>query len=114
VRDPLARLDDISEAIANIERHAPVEESQFAQDEFAQTWILRQLQNIGEAVNHLPPEWLAEYPDIPWGEIVGMRNRIVHGYFGIRLDVIWSAATIGLPALKRAVESLRAAHTPPA
>jgi uncharacterized protein with HEPN domain len=42
-----------------------------------------------------------------------MRNRIVHGYFEIRLDVIWRAATVELPALKRAVESLRAAHKSP-
>jgi uncharacterized protein with HEPN domain len=111
VRDPLTRLDDILQAIANIEGQSPLTRKRFYEDEYLQSWVLRHIQNIGEAVQHLPDQWLKELPQIPWGDIIGMRNRIVHGYFNIRLDAVWDAVENGIPTLKRGVQALLALHS---
>jgi uncharacterized protein with HEPN domain len=103
-------LGDILRAIDLIERDVAKGEATFQADDHIQRWIAAQIQDIGEAAAHLPPEWLAEHPDIPWSEIVGMRNRIAHGYFAIRLDVVWESATIGTAKLKRAVLAILAAR----
>ncbi len=110
MRDPLLYLGDILRAIELIERDVAKGEAAFHADDHIQRWIASQIQDIGEAVDHLPPEWLAGHPDIPWHKIVGMRNRIVHGYFAIRLDALWEAATIDFPNLKRAVLAILASR----
>ena len=71
-----------------------------------QVWFLHQLQIIGEAARALPEETRALAPDIPWLKIIGMRNILVHGYFGIDTDVVWDTVTQDIPALKPAVERL--------
>ena len=75
----------------------------FEQDELLQTWFLRHLQIIGEAVRSLPEEARALAPEIPWSKIVGMRNVLVHGYFDIDVEMVWDTATRDVPTLKPAV-----------
>ena len=110
MRNTVARLEDILEAIQNVEEYVARGHESFLADRLVQSWIVQQLQNIGEAANYLPTEWLEAHPETDWSDIVGMRHRIVHGYFNIRLDIVWTAATIDLPILKRAVEALLADH----
>ena len=64
------------------------------------------LQIIGEAARALPEDVRALAPEIPWSEIIGMRNILVHGYFDIDTDIVWEAATRDVPAIKPAVERL--------
>jgi len=71
------------EAIAAIERHLDGNKSAFARDKLRQTWFLRHLQMVGEAARALPAEVRAHAPEIPWPQIIGMRNVLVHGYFSI-------------------------------
>lgn len=71
-----------------------------------QNWFLRHLQIIGEAARALPEDVRAIAPGIPWSNIVGMRNILVHGYFDIDTDIVWNAATRDVPAIKPAVERL--------
>lgn len=71
-----------------------------------QNWFLRHLQIIGEAARALPEDVRAIAPEIPWSNIVGMRNILVHGYFDIDTDIVWNAATRDVPAIKPAVERL--------
>jgi uncharacterized protein with HEPN domain len=71
-----------------------------------QNWFLRHLQIIGEASRALPEEVRALAPEIPWSNIIGMRNILVHGYFEIDTDIVWNAATRDVPALKPAMERL--------
>ena len=54
---------------------------------------------IGEAAAKISPETKSRYPQIPWADIVGMRNRLVHGYFEIDLDRLWDTITDDLPPL---------------
>ena len=106
MRDPKERLRDILEAIAAIERHLNRDKVAFERDEMLQTWFLRHLQIIGEAVRALPDDVRALAPEIPWPEIIGMRNVLVHGYFAIDTDIVWDAANRDVPALKPALERL--------
>jgi uncharacterized protein with HEPN domain len=69
-----------------------------------QSWFLRHLQIIGEASRGLPEEVRALAPEIPWPNIIGMWNILVHGYFDT--DIVWEAATRDVPDIKPAVERL--------
>ena len=60
---------------------------------------LRNLELIGEAATHIPDEVREAYPKIPWHAIVGTRNRLAHGYLGIRDDVIWTIIQDAVPKL---------------
>jgi uncharacterized protein with HEPN domain len=84
---------DILDAIAAIEHHPDRDKAAFEHDELLQVWFLRHLQNIGEAARALPGDVRALEPEIPWSEIIGMRNILVHGYFDIDTDIVWDAAT---------------------
>ena len=71
-----------------------------------QNWFLRHLQIIGEASRALPEDVRALSPEVPWANIIGMRNILVHGYFDIDTDIVWNAATRDVPAVKPSVERL--------
>jgi uncharacterized protein with HEPN domain len=95
VRDPKERVLDILDAIAAIERHPGQDKAAFERDE----WFLRHLQIMGEAARTLPEDVRALVPEIPWSEIIGMRNILVHGYFNIDTDIVWGAAARDVPAI---------------
>lgn len=103
MRDLSERLLDILEAVERIEKYAAKGRSAFEQDELIQTWVVHHLQIIGEAARAVPPEFRAENAGIPWTRIVGMRNILVHNYFGIDVGVVWSVIERDLPDLKREV-----------
>lgn len=71
-----------------------------------QSWFLRHLQIIGEAARALPEDVRGLAPEIPWSNIIGMRNILVHGYFDIDTGIVWDAAMRDVPAIKPAVERL--------
>lgn len=68
--------------------------------------LLRALEIVGEAASRVTPETRAAHPEIPWQPIVGARNRLVHAYFDIDLDIVWATATKALPALVEMLERL--------
>jgi uncharacterized protein with HEPN domain len=108
MRDPKERLRDILDAIAAIERHRHQDKATFERDELLQNWFVRHLQTIGEAARALPESMRASATEIPWAEIIGMRNVLVHGYFEIDTDIVWDAVIRDVPALKTTVERLLA------
>ena len=63
--------------------------------------VLRCLEIVGEAANRVPVAIRRRYPKIPWPQIIGMRNRLIHGYDIVDYDIIWSTATENLPPLLR-------------
>jgi uncharacterized protein with HEPN domain len=112
LRDPGERLRDILEAIAAIERYSNCEKKGFERDELLQSWFVRNLQITGEAARGISEEVRALAPQIPWHQIAGMRNVLVHGYFEIDTDLVWDAATRDVPALKPAIEQMLATLHP--
>jgi uncharacterized protein with HEPN domain len=106
VRDDRQRLLDVLEAIQRIERHTTQGRAAFERDELVQTWVVHHLQIIGEALSRLTPELRAAHPEVPWAQVVGMRNILVHHYFGIDADLVWSTVEREVPALKQAITTI--------
>ena len=71
--------------------------------------VIRNLEIIGEASKHLPREIKEKYSNIPWKEIVGMRNKVIHEYFGVDVDILWDTINEDIPALKRKIRVLKSA-----
>jgi len=105
MRDDRERLLDILEAIERIEKYAAQGQETFERDELVQTWIVHHLQIIGEASRTLSADLKDQHPEVPWSKIIGMRNILVHDYFGIDVDVVWSVVERDLPDLKRQIEA---------
>lgn len=78
----------------------------FQRDELVQNAVMRQIQIIGEAARGVSPEYKALHPEVPWRDIVGMRNRPVHEYFRILPDRVWDVVEKHVPALVRLLEPL--------
>lgn len=104
MRNDHARLLDIIEAIERIEKYAVQGREAFEQDELIQTWIVHHLEIIGEAVRALTTEFRAQQADVPWSSIIGMRNILIHQYFGIDTAAVWAVVEHNLPDLKRRIE----------
>jgi uncharacterized protein with HEPN domain len=106
VRRDEQRLRDILEAIDKVGRFAAEGRAAFDADERTQIWIVHHIQVIGEAARGLSEDLRSRYSQVPWAEIIGMRHILVHDYFGIDLDEVWSAAERDLPVLRKQVEAI--------
>jgi uncharacterized protein with HEPN domain len=106
VRDDRERILDMLEAIENLERHAGKGREAFDRDELIQTWVVHHLEIVGEAASRLGAGFRVEHPEVPWSQIVAMRNVIAHEYFGIDLDEVWQVVERDLPELKRKLNEI--------
>ena len=68
--------------------------------------LSRLLEIIGEAARHIPPEFRATAPTVPWRDIVGTRDRLIHAYTAVDLDIVWTIVTERLPQLIAGLEKL--------
>ena len=106
MRDNVERLRDVLEAIERIEKYSIRGQQAFEQDELVQIWIIHHFELIGEAIRAISPDLIAQHPEIPWPKISGMRNALIHRYFGIDLPIVWSAVESDLPDLKSKVKTI--------
>jgi len=101
-------IDDICEAIDQIASYtADMSFETFAADRKSIDAVVRNLEIIGEAANRLPDEFKESQSGIEWHKIVGLRNRVVHEYFGIDLEIIWQIISHDLPSLRRDLQHIR-------
>lgn len=100
------RLEDILEAIENIERHLPGSWDAFDRDELVRVWCLRHIEIIGEAAAKLSQEARDQAPELPWKQIVGMRNTLIHAYFDVNWRRVWEVMASELQPLKAGVRAL--------
>lgn len=94
---------DILDAIERIERHADVSRERFDKDELIQTWMVHNIQIIGEAAAAISEEFRSLHPEVPWRSIASMRNAIVHAYFRVDQDEVWAVVQKDIPTLKSAI-----------
>ena len=78
----------------------------FVGDELVQTWVVHHLQIIGEAASRLTAEFKEETAEIPWKQIIGMRNILIHGYFEIDCNVVWKVIEKDIPPLKQHIKKI--------
>lgn len=78
----------------------------FLRNELVQDGVIRQIEIIGEAVNRLSQTIREKYVKIPWKDIVGMRNKLIHDYMGVDLDAVWDSAEKDIPLLKTKIEEI--------
>lgn len=105
MREQRERLLDILEAIERIEKYASQGRQAFTQDELIQVWIVH-LQIIGEAAQSLDSRLKEAFPEIPWAKVIGMRNILVHQYFGIDTEIVWAVVQDELSTLKDRVKAM--------
>lgn len=104
MRDDREKLRDILDAIERIEKYAVQGRQSFKQNELIQSWFIQHLQIIGEASRVISADIREQHPEVPWSQMIGMRNILTHNYFEIDIEVVWSVAERNLPSLKRQIE----------
>lgn len=106
-RDDTVYLRHMLDAIAKVEEYLQgVDEKRFAQNTLLQDGVIRQLEIIGEAVKRLSPDLRGRYAGISWKDIAGMRDKLIHDYFGVDLEAVWTTATEDILVFKEEVRRI--------
>jgi uncharacterized protein with HEPN domain len=96
-------LDAAQHALSFVERKSRVD---LDRDNMLTLALVRAITVIGEAASRISRDTQQRFSDIPWQQIVGMRNRLIHGYDDINLDILWETTTIALPPLIRTLGTI--------
>ena len=104
---PLEHLRHILDEADYLAAHIPgVNREQFKRDETLKRAFVRSLEIIGEAIKKAPTWVTQRYPAIDWRSAAGMRDRLIHGYFGVDYDIVWDVVTADLPPLIADLEKI--------
>lgn len=106
-RDWSFRILDILKSIEKINNYTKdMTLVQFKRNELVVDAVVRNLEIIGEASKNVPIATQRSYPDIPWQQMNGMRNLLIHEYFGVDVKIVWHTAKKYLPALQKQLQDL--------
>ena len=106
-RDWTLFLQDMLESIENIAQYTSGMGFQdFLKDTRTRDAVVRNLEVLGEAARKLPSGIRERYPEIPWAQIVGLRNRLIHGYFLVDYGIVWEIVQDELPQLRKRLEQI--------
>jgi len=83
-----------------------LDHARFVQDETLKRAFVRSLEIIGEATKKVPDSLRQKYPQVDWRAMAGMRDRLIHGYFGVDYDIVWDVVTNKVPPLRQEVEHI--------
>lgn len=106
-RAPKLYLQDILTSITSIEEYIQgMTLGIFIHDKKTVDAVVRNLEVIGQAARNIPSEIVAKYPEVPWKEMISMRNKVLHEYFGVDLEIFWKTITEDIPLLKEQIKRL--------
>jgi len=106
-KDPKVFIYHILESMEQIENHIKgISEEQFSRDTKTQDAVVRRIEIIGEASKNPPMDFRKKYPEVEWREIAGMRDKLIHHYFGVKMDIVWEVCKKDLPKLKKQVTKI--------
>ena len=106
-RDPRVYLEDILESIRRIKAYVTgLDEDRLAADELRLDAVVRNLEVIGEAVKQLPEEMTRQQSHVEWRKIAGLRDILIHHYFGIDVGIIWDVVQNKLPDFERQIRTI--------
>lgn len=94
-------IKDMLDSIIHIEKFTVnMNFEQFAKDDKTNSAVIRKLEIIGEAAKNISKEIKQQYKDLPWSDIVKMRDKIIHSYFGVDYEIVWKTVKERLPEIK--------------
>lgn len=96
----------ILDAIEKILKYTHSGKDVFLSDTMVHDAVVRNLEIIGEALRNVSKKFTASHPDVPWNKMMGMRNKLIHEYFGVDLEIVWRVVERELPDFKKRVESI--------
>lgn len=100
VKDILAAIEAIEHFVENCDFE------EFKKNDLVASAVVRKFEIIGEAAKNIPGSLLKKYPQIPWKEMAGMRDRLIHFYFGVKYDLVWNTIQQIIPSIKPALEKM--------
>lgn len=107
MRDDLVYLMHIRDSLREVRQFIEGESYEsFLENRMVQNAVMRSFEVVGEAARRVSPEFREAYPEVPWRLMGDFRNKLIHDYFGLDLDVIWKTATEDAPRLLAQFEGL--------
>ena len=102
-----AYLKHILDAISDVEKFTEgISKEEFYESKEKQYAVLRALEIIGEAIKNLSRELKAKHRVVPWKDIAGMRDKLIHEYFGVNMELVWETVKKDLPELKKEIDNI--------
>jgi uncharacterized protein with HEPN domain len=100
LQDILNAVDDIKNFVDNMTYE------QFIKDRKTLNAVVRSIEIIGEASKSIPESMKAKYKELPWKQMAGMRDKLIHAYFGLDVETLWKAVTENIPPLKKSIQKI--------
>jgi len=100
-------IEHILEAIQKIETYKKeLDFDAFTKNDMAFDAIIRELEIVGEASSNISKQFQEDHSDIPWRKVIGIRNMLIHEYFGVNKQIVWDTCKNDLPELKKIIKTL--------